>query len=130
MGILKHEGQSLLRIGQIQRYVSSASFENTKEAHHHLQGTFQTQADHYFWPYAQLLQIMCQLVSTHIEFPVSHLLIIEDQGYCIRRALYLFLKKLMDATIAGIGGRSSIPFYQQLVAFRLCQKGKFANVLL
>src|SRR5947209_17780550 len=111
MGILKHEGQSLLRIGQIQRYVSSASFENTKEAHHHLQGTFQTQADHYFWPYAQLLQIMCQLVITHIEFPVTHLLIIDAQGYCIRRALYLFLNKLLDATNAVVRRRSTIPFY-------------------
>src|SRR6266568_3231903 len=77
-----------------------------------------------------MLQIMCQLVSTPIEFAVSHLLIIENQGYSIRRALYLLLKKLVDAAMPGIGGRSRIPFHQQLVAFRLCQKGKLRDALL
>ena len=78
----------------------------------------------------QATEAMGQLISLIVDLLVGQLLFLTDERYCIRGALYLLLKKLVQTQILRLVILGCVPFHQQLLAFRLREQGYSRQFLL
>ena len=88
---------------------------------------FQAQAYYRVRADSQFDQVMCHAVGPRVQLPIAHSRWPAHEGDRIRGSPGLFLKKLMDAAIASVVGRSRVPFDQDGPAFALGQQRQFVH---
>src|SRR5262249_48613817 len=82
--IRQHIGEPLRWIFRVERQVRAARLEDAEEPDHHLQRTFEAQADHHLGTHAQVPQTMRHLVRTTVEFSIAQLLVFKHQRDSVR----------------------------------------------
>ena len=71
-------------------------------------------------PTPRFLQVVCQLIGSTVQLPISELLILKDHCNGVGRPFYLGLKELMEALLLGVICPGGIPLHEQLMPFRVC----------
>ena len=66
-GILQHEGETVGRVGRIERQIGAAGLEDANEPDQHLQRALDAQPDHHLGSNPEAAQMMRQLVGAGIE---------------------------------------------------------------
>ena len=124
-----HVPQPLLRILRVQRHISSASFQNRQQTHHHLNRTFYRNTHPHFGLHAQCDQTVRQTISPAVELRIAEMLITKYQsGRC---GIYLYLS--FDQTVYRFAIRISRTVNTpcpKLLSFRLTQQFNLAHRLL
>ena len=128
-GVFQHEGQTLPRIGGVQRQVGCASFEDAQDGHDHGQRAFQADGDDRFWANAELLEVVRQLIGAPVQLVIGPLSVCDDQGHTVGRAGGLGLEDLVDALVGRIGEGDVVPVQQQVLPFGRGQDGQGGDVL-
>ena len=82
-GILQHEGETLGRIGRIERQIGAAGLEDAEQPHHHLQRALDAQSHHHLGTDAETLQVMRQLIGAGIELRIGQRRILEHHRHRI-----------------------------------------------
>ena len=93
LGILKHEGEPLARIGRIERQIGAAGLEDGQKPDQHLRRALQAQPHHHLGADPARAQMMRQPVGALIELAVAQPHILEHNGSRIGRALSLRRKQ-------------------------------------
>ncbi len=102
---------------RINRNVSAAGFQNTKQPDKHLNRTVNRQPDEHFRPNAQVLQVSGQGISSRIEFGKCNLVISGHNCQPVRILCGLRFKELMETFVGRKGHRRLVPVFGQLIEF-------------
>ncbi|SAL06825.1 hypothetical protein AWB78_08267 [Caballeronia calidae] len=112
-GIGKDVGETLARIGRIERHIGRARLENGQQRDDHADAALDAQRDSILRAHAQRDQTMRKPVRARIELRIGERLVFEDQRDCIGHASSLLLEQLMDAHIRGISRVGFVPGLDQ-----------------
>ena len=126
--VLKHIGDALLWIGRIEGNVSCSRFEYGEEGDDQFQGAMHGDTDTYTGTDTEAAQVMGKLVGALVQFLVGESSVLEAQGDCVGRTVYLLFDALVEASVReGIARR--VPLDQQLLSLRLRQKREARELL-
>ena len=107
--VAEHEGQALLRIGRVERNVSSTAFEDTEQTHQHIQRTLNTQTHQRCRTDTLFAQIMCQGIGPPIHLAIAEGRTGVDNGDSIGSAGCLLLEEGHEALGWRIRDRGRVP---------------------
>ncbi len=103
--VLQHEGQSLGRVGRVQRDEGAARLEDAQHPHHQVQRALRAQRHPDLRPHVPPPQVVRELVGPRIQLRVRQRLALEDRGDRVRGALHLRLEELMRGGLRHRGAR-------------------------
>ena len=106
--VLKHECQAVPGKFRIQRNVGAARLPNCEGGDRQISRTIQAECDEAILPNSQFPKPVSQAIRTHLQFPVSQLLIVANCRDGPWSLACLPIDPLMDATVRKGEGRSVI----------------------
>src|ERR1043165_3393121 len=118
----EHEGQSLLRVADIEREVSSSGFEDAEQGDDHLGRTLKTEGDQRVRADAQRAQTMSELVGLLVKLKIGEMARPEGESGGVRSASHLCLQEFRDGCGARVGRRLWVEVVEQLLLLEVCEQ--------
>src|ERR1700733_5345281 len=97
--VLKHECQAVPRKFRIQRNVGATRLPNGEGGDRQISRTIQAECDEAILPDSHFTKPVSQAIRTHLQFPVSQLLIVANCRGGLWSLACLPIDPLMDATV-------------------------------
>src|SRR5690349_12698377 len=119
MRVLKHETKTLLRIGRIQRQVTTAGFKNSEYGHNHFKRALDENADATLRSDPKAAKMMGQTVCSRVKLSVGQPLALKTNGDCVRRCRSLSLESFVNCLRATRRHKRHRKF-QQLILCIFC----------
>ncbi len=125
--VLNHVGQTILRIGRVERHVSTASLEDRQQADNHFQTTLGGQTDQHVRADAEGDQLMRAAVGLTVEFAVAQGLLVETYGDGIGTQTRLLGDQLMRAGFAQETAWVRVPLSDMLLLLAGVEQRQFTD---
>src|SRR5215216_1249091 len=90
--VVEYVRNPIARVCGVERDIGPPGLQYSEQPHYNLKPALHEKSDRYIRAYAQVAQIMRQLISPPVQLTVAHLLILIYYCQRIRRAFHLFFK--------------------------------------
>src|SRR5205823_13003662 len=117
----KHLRQSGRGVLWIERQINSSGFPNCQYGGDESDAALSQHSHQSLGFRASYHQAISKRVGTPVQLLIGEVLILEDQGHGLRRALHLRLEECMHAQLRWEVGLGSIPVAEQLLTLALAQ---------
>ncbi len=114
--VLQLEGNTLGRIGRIDRHVAGTRLEDAEQADNHLQTALDTDRHPVIRTHAQGQQLMGDLVGAGIQLAIGQGAVFVLQRHGLRLRHRPGFERAMDQGVGDIRGMRGVPVFQQLLA--------------
>ena len=90
--VVERQTQAFGRVGRIERHIGCAGLLDAEQADHHVERTFDKDADTLSAAHTAMLEIVCNLVGAAIQFAIAEWLTFKHASHSLRRAFGLLLE--------------------------------------
>ncbi|KPB24903.1 Uncharacterized protein AC517_0553 [Pseudomonas syringae pv. syringae] len=114
--VLHLVGDTLGRIGRVNRHVTGTGLEHPEQTDDHFQAALDTDRYPVIWLHAQAQQIMGHLIGASVQLGIGQGAVFVMQGHGIRLRHHPGFEGTVNQGVVGLQGMRSVPAFQQLLA--------------
>ena len=114
----QHVGQTIQRVGRVERHIGGAGLENPQQPGKHFQAAIDTDRHPIIRADAQADQAVGDTVGLAVQLGITQLLPLEDQGNGLGLRPDLLFEQVLDANVRRVVLLALVEGFQQQGAFR------------